>query len=314
MIYNMKKISRSFLLITIVVATIISCSPAMLNNQNRTYYEEYINNHPRSSKVNEAKSQIEELDWKQAESICTIPAYESYLKSYPVSAHSDLANKRISFLNDIANAKSSNSLTEWQTIINKNKIDYDFINNPDDDNVNISNRFKAGLNKYLKGLNYKIDVNITKPLLTPKEMPVRDLINTKNEIEMQFRNAILSRGYNISETDPDVIMNIGYEEYIGSRTESIEYKTTGSVYGTPYLKTTSETRYLNDVPCSNVRINIKYKNSDFFNQELSSLKPVSDKPNVKNSNYKFDYQGKDLGDYVENAVFLFWISEPINQP
>lgn len=100
---------KNYLLIILISLGIASCVTQkefneVLEKDAIVYLEAFINEHPKSKFVPQAKkaidSLIEDADWSIAELQDTIPSYQKYLESHDKGLYSETAKNRISYLKE----------------------------------------------------------------------------------------------------------------------------------------------------------------------------------------------------------------------
>jgi hypothetical protein len=69
--------------------------------------QQYLSTHPNGRHASEARTQVDEYSWRQAEISNSIGGYERYLENHPNGQFADVAKARIAMLqaNDRANRR-----------------------------------------------------------------------------------------------------------------------------------------------------------------------------------------------------------------
>jgi RNase P/RNase MRP subunit p29 len=325
----MRRMLESLLLVLVVAATILGCTPKLRCLQDRDYYVHYIATYRNGPKVEAAQWQLQELDWKYAESLCTLDAYMSYVQTYPESDHLEIARQRISLLEDLATARESHSLTEWINTAKKNGVDHARLERPTDSDQKAMSVFRAELDDYLKTLTYRTRVTIGGSLLVTKPSDIDRIYGTVDSV---FCQAISRLGYQRGYDGSDVVVSIGYEEYIGSRVEVVTEEKPGSIDGVAYVETSNAQYYRTAVPCARVQITLECEGRVVCQRQIGNIAPISNSERPKEpiaftmniygahgastyrstygesapENYSLDYKGMALRDDLGQIPIILW--------
>lgn len=293
----------------------------------RNYYIQFIREHPHSRVTGFARTELENIDWVNSNSVGTIQAYETYIKEHSGEKRTDIAKTKIILLNDFEQAKQYNSLEEWIKVMNNSKIDYKTIYFMDEYDNQIR-LFKDKISDFLLEGNCNIIININEALLDYEGINSRD----KELVKRRLVSIILSSIGGSMNIYNQYILNkqshysivLDYREYICSRAETAP-REGNNWFGSTYQ--------LKDVPCAELQISLKSNNQQIANIRIKDIapiniiyKPVKDpitihlygpgeapsKPPIRRYSAKdfiFDINGWRLLEKLSYSPFIFEVSK-----